>query len=807
MRKFYFQAIIIALSCILFAPQHLTSQTAGDFRSNASGDWDIESTWQIFNGSNWISTESGQIPRLSNNVIIQNGHNIVLKSTSECKSLHIIEGGILNIAGKSLYTYDDVHIAGRLKGSNLPNSSFGSWYIRGDYPTVNIDGILGGTYAGSDGEGVNIFMYHTSGTKLLFQGNGEVNISSLLVKSASAKNYIADIDIDMNLKNAYTVYPAMSLQNLTSGINSERIINILAKKTVRITDPSGCFHSIQTSGVNNSGGKMTYNIFGTLDISAGRFNLSSNSVSIGNQLILNVLSEGEIIFGNTINLNTNLVGQTAPVINCHTGSKLLFKGSTAPAIECTAVSGAIVPLFPWMTLDKVEFDFSGVLHLNNHVQCKNFNVGKQAQLVVLPGRQITIVDSLLNNGKLSFTSDSTGTSTLVIPDNISGEGEFEFNQFLPSARNWYISSPLLDATVPDNYIIYSYNEQYANWEKINSGTVFSAAKGYIAQSASGNNLMFSGKKIQSDVTALLTRTPGNGYSGFNLVGNPFPSYLNISQISDNEHIEPSYWYRSKMNNRYVFDTYNIAGGISTSNSGHIVNQWIPPMQAFWLKLKPGNQNSILTFNQFLKGHQDNINNIFRIKNNDLIPVLRITISAEEEKDESVVYMYPDASDEIDKFDSYKLSDLNSPVEIFSIYGQSKLAINGIKQTDSDFFYNAAEKEVRIGVKCKKNEKHTIQFNQSNFSSENTLVFKDQLKNLEIPVNDGFAYDFLANEEFIYDRFSILIKVNNQITSTNNLLEETTVFKRLDLNKGMIHIISNHLGKSILYDITGKRIKQ
>lgn len=808
MRKFYFQAILIAIILLYFSSVQIHGQNTGDFRSNSSGDWDVESSWQVYDISTWKSAVTGQIPNSTSNVTIQNGHFIVLKSTSECKTLDVHSGGTLSIAGKSFYSYGNVNIDGRMKGSNLPNSSAGSWYIRGENPVVKIDGILGGTENGNDGEGINIFMYHSSGTKLIFQGNGIVNISALLVKSASANNYIADIDIDMKLKNSYSSLPALSLQHLTSGINSERIINILSNKKVTITDPNGCFHALNSLGVNNSGGKMLYNIFGTLDVSAGKFNLSSNTISTSNHLQVNVLSAGKLILGNTVNLNTNLLGQTAPSIQIYSGSKLEFKGTHPPFISCTAVDGANLPFFPWNNLDKLSLDFTGIFKTNQDIDCKLLNVGLLSQLFIQSHNKLTVSDSLINHGQIQLFSDSTNTATLLSPTIILGSGDYMMNQYLTKARNWYISSPLSDATVPSINRYYAYDEQVAQWVNISPGTIFSPGSGYIVQTENYDSFVFAGKKINNKgINTSLTRTIGNGYSGFNLIGNPFPCFMNISQITSNDEIESTIWFRTMKNNRYVFDTYNIASGIANSNSGLAVNQWIPPMQAFWVRVKNGKSNVTLNMENFSRSHSNNENNLFRMNKSNEIPTIHVKLSDGKYKDGCVIYFHPDASSEVDQFDSFKMEEENSYPKIFTTLSQSHFVINGLNQINYEILNEKKIQDIQLGMKCEKGKSHFIQIDLKNFAADNKIhlfLVDNQLKT-ESLITDQFTYAFDSNTEQIADRFIIRLKAPGLVTDVQKTTSIQTTTKRFDFKNNQIIIVSNQNGNKFLFDLNGKLI--
>ena len=51
--RFFAFLLVLSGSCL-----HLYSQTAGDFRTTANGNWSNNGTWQIYNGTVWQAAGS-----------------------------------------------------------------------------------------------------------------------------------------------------------------------------------------------------------------------------------------------------------------------------------------------------------------------------------------------------------------------------------------------------------------------------------------------------------------------------------------------------------------------------------------------------------------------------------------------------------------------------------------------------------------------------------------------------------------------------------------------------------------------------
>ncbi len=120
--------------------------------------------------------------------------------------------------------------------------------------------------------------------------------------------------------------------------------------------------------------------------------------------------------------------------------------------------------------------------------------------------------------------------------------------------------------------------------------------------------------------------------------------MDIDNFASNEDLESSYWYRTRNagNTAWTFDTYNIPSALSTGNSGLSVSKHIPPMQAFWVRVKSGKSSATLQFTNAMRGHQDVATNKFRAPAavNTENKVLRLQVSNGTNSDETILYFHP-----------------------------------------------------------------------------------------------------------------------------------------------------------------------
>lgn len=129
---------------------------------------------------------------------------------------------------------------------------------------------------------------------------------------------------------------------------------------------------------------------------------------------------------------------------------------------------------------------------------------------------------------------------------------------------------------------------WPTWTDVNrSDTLFADGNGYLASFnvSNGDEKQFIGKPIKDEISVVLHRFahPSDPYVGFNLIGNPYVSYL------DWKH--PSWDFSSLVENNggYEFWIWNdVTGNYGVFNSNldkgtNGVSQYIPPTQAFWVR--------------------------------------------------------------------------------------------------------------------------------------------------------------------------------------------------------------------------------
>lgn len=444
----------------------------------------------------------------------------------------------------------------------------------------------------------------------------------------------------------------------------------------------------------------------------------------------------------------------------------------------------------------VQNNGTKVIVNENRTTSGNLVINSNATLEVSANKQLSITTGFTNNGSLILKSGTGGTATILTPTTISGSGNTTVEQYLATDRNWYMSSPISSPAAPAGYTYYEYREPGDNvgfvapatayWKSVSPGALMDPGKGFVVNPVTAP-ATFSVSGVLNNEDNIdpiaLTRTTGKVKEGFNLVGNPFPSYLNISSINSNADLDKSYWYRARNagNTAWIFDSYNITGSVGTSNSGLAVTNFIPPMQSFWVRVSTGKTSASLSFDNNMRDHQDNVNNKFRAPAN-LNPLVRLVVSNSVNSDEAVIYFNQNASDGYDTFDSPKMfNDEVSIPEIYTRAGNEQLVINGLSQ-----YYPGLQ--LPLGFVAGQTSSYNLRASElRNIDADIRVVLFDKQLNTEFDLTAGDAYSFSSDAVNTEERFAVLFK---SASGTTDCCDITTAGMNVYSNQGRITLSCN-----------------
>lgn len=223
-------------------------------------------------------------------------------------------------------------------------------------------------------------------------------------------------------------------------------------------------------------------------------------------------------------------------------------------------------------------------------------------LIVSKNSDLTLTGDFTNNGTVTLNSDSDEFASIIVGG--SSTGDIVYNRYVNTqgSGEWDLigapvdglsissfvtnnSSPL--AASGSTYAVGVYDNSDGSWTNYTSSTVASAGnfdigKGYQMATASGATMAFTGTIATTDQTQSIINNAGSGGSRWNLVANPYPSYLNANTSADASNNFLS------VNSGVIDSSYLAVYGYNADGTGYTIYNntdsatYIAPGQAFFV---------------------------------------------------------------------------------------------------------------------------------------------------------------------------------------------------------------------------------
>tara|TARA_B100001093_G_scaffold518519_1_gene603654 strand:+ start:128 stop:1702 length:1575 start_codon:yes stop_codon:yes gene_type:complete len=245
---------------------------------------------------------------------------------------------------------------------------------------------------------------------------------------------------------------------------------------------------------------------------------------------------------------------------------------------------------------------------------QDLTVASGALLTIANEGGVYVTGDFENSGTTNFTSKSDAFGALIIRGNITAGNDFTYNRYvnIVGSGEWdLIGSPLENASintfVTDNaaaiatandgtdthYALGTYDHVNDIWTNYTSATVASAGNfdlgmGYQMATLSGATLAFNGSMSLTDVTQSIINERGDPVTSprgrWNLIANPYPSYLNANLNAD----PVNNFLKVNLDSGVIDATYSAIYGWKADGTGYELYNYtsdatyIAPGQAFWV---------------------------------------------------------------------------------------------------------------------------------------------------------------------------------------------------------------------------------
>ncbi len=366
-------------------------------------------------------------------------------------------------------------------------------------------------------------------------------------------------------------------------------------------------------------------------------------------------------------------------------------------------------------------------------------------LTINPGYGLTMFGDIANY---------SGTTGLVLEADATGMGQLVHNtpgveatveEYISSQQWHYVSSPISSATIATYFDIYlmSFNEPTGIWTYLSLpvNTPINVGQGYAAWAADAltgsTTVSYEGDLNTGDITySSLTYTPISANTGYNMVGNPYPSSIDWNSNWTTSNLDATAYIYNGV--QYVTWNRNTASGTAPSGV-------IPSTQGF--VVLANNSSASLTFPQSerLNGSQ-----AFYKESSTIDSYVSLEVEGNNYSDNIIVGFNNAATDSFDSdFDAYDLKGIDAAPQFYTI-GDEEYTVN-ILNSASD------QMVIPVGLDAGTPGIYSINVNDLEGLNGSSVILEDLKENTftELSIND--VYNFMVDLNDGSHRFNIHFK--------------------------------------------------
>lgn len=454
---------------------------------------------------------------------------------------------------------------------------------------------------------------------------------------------------------------------------------------------------------------------------------------------------------------------------------------------------------------------SGLVLHDDRILLSDLSIGQDAKFIVPEGVCLTVQGETTLSGNDCLVIRSGGSFI----DNgafMPGSGTAMVERSVVSGGWHYISPPVENAVsgIFTGDYLKQYIEGTAGFGPAISSTTMSLipVTGYALWPTSDHTIFFTGGKTNTgEQEAVVFRSftgqpTGDGYDGWNLVGNPYPSAIDLDQVTGLwENVEETayFWDSSLGSGNYT--TYPLKSGLGTHS------QFVPPAQAFFVYCNAPAATSVpgtgmVRFNNSSRVHSTEP--FLKDANYFTETVsLKVTGTSMPYSDELIIRFDPLSTTGYDPgYDAYKLWGMQEAPQLYSLteQDQKKISVNLLP-------FNRENICIPVCFRAGVTGSYTLSFEGlETFREEVTIFLEDQKLQKKTDLKQNPEYVFSSDVNDVPERF--LIWFNNPRLGITQ--EEQAFPFGLWYHNGEVVIRQDSddffVEAVFLYDLTGRKLK-
>ena len=484
---------------------------------------------------------------------------------------------------------------------------------------------------------------------------------------------------------------------------------------------------------------------------------------------------------------------------------------------------------PGSTTSVILANESNSPSITTSISIANLTNENNSTLLVSKTGNLEISGNLTNNGILTLDSDSNEFSSLIA-GSANGTGTLSYNKYTNEIGssaipgNDLISPPLSgqvfsefatantgangDLATSGNTTAFAPFDNssgtYVNYTDTETATL-SAGKGYRAATdvAGGSTLKFSGSVNTGTVSINVTRF-GVTYGTLNLIGNPYPSYVDIPTFLAHE-------VASGVSNQNLIEDiggvyeYKGDGTFSIINNANSTGRLLAPGQAFFIPAINDNgqidaydieftstMRTTGTSDDFIDG-----------RDSETLTFLKLNMSTSNKTFNTEFYFNENASQGIDP--GYDAVVWGNDAPDYALYSHSVQNNTGLDlglQALSDL--DVLDIKVPLGVNANAGEQLTFSISELNLPTNTEIYLEDVLKNTFTLLNNGDYILTPTNQVQGTGRF-FLTFTNSALSVSTDKLSSINIYNDLNLRKIVFEGLIQEPTRASIYDVQGRQL--
>ncbi|NVO18469.1 MAG: T9SS type A sorting domain-containing protein [Bacteroidetes bacterium] len=558
--------------------------------------------------------------------------------------------------------------------------------------------------------------------------------------------------------------------------------------------------------------------------------MAAASGQIGLQTLGNVKIDG-VAYG-TITVNTVGEGSPAPPpAVAKDGIKRAVEGvdNNTNSIDFVSVSNASIYLrnhnsicvSAAYTLPATSYPADVVISGSTPAVTLSGNTTITGKLTILSGS--LTVSSSQNLTVTGTLTNSAGNTGLILQSDVTGTGSLIENSGVPATVQRYItkynapgddmfhflSSPVIAQSISPQFSdpannstddFYKFDETTYMWinHRDNAGTGINASfgetdfaigRGYLVAYNADVTKSFGGTLNTGNISIpALSRTTFSNpdKSGWNLVGNPYPSAIDWNNVASSQYtdIDAAIYVYDNASSTYKSTVPNSG---TTPPIGNLPGGIIPAMQGFFVHANGSSPSLILE-------NQDRVHSSQAYYKSEIASnILRLRVEGNSKYDETFIRFTDEATMDFDsQLDAYKLYGGAGVPQLFSSAGTTKLSINSLPNSSLEGF-------VPISVVAGVSSTYVITLAENTLPSNYYVTLEDLKTGVSQRLNTQPSYSFAAAPGDDPNRFRLYFKDATSVP--NPISVDFTVYS----NNGSIFVTSTESGNPVIRisDLTGR----